>query len=501
MKKIIIIVIAIALVASAGVGIGVGVGIYQGQPEVVTLNAAVNALEGLSERQETAPLISLLQGGSIQFSGYYDSAKASGEEHGTKLELSGKLYLSEKELLLNNLVGTLTEYNGVEKELSGELYIGQDYSFLSNSEILGGSYGIVRGQTADSFLDSEYAKGLTEEQKEMIFSALEFYDSSADLDMRKEAEKILERYTKLLFKSFADNAEFEEDVKRVKLSDERIESRVITVTLTTEAIAEILRDLYDQAVEDEALESFFLKYSEYFEDALIANGALTDGDTVDELYDELMEEAEDAIDSFEDRANEDEGFEFELVTLKNSSNMCKLTVSSFYKESDYRLFTLDLGKAGAKKTDKIQLTLGENAEIYTYEVKERSDEDFKAQLTYKSAYIEEEENIFTLSIDREKESFRLSILDGECIIRGGISQKRGTATLTLDKVTLGEASYSDGFELTLIFKSRDKASPSIKSESITSVFQVDSEDTEAWQRKLEEEYERIFKLIAEYIPQ
>ena len=209
--------IAVIVAAVVVVGTVVGVTAYANQPEVVTRNSVADLLKGFTQRQEIEPVLNMLKEGSLEV-----NAKLSGDQEEmpewlADLEAGGKIYFGKREYMLDNLyVKNSTD------EISLNAYVGEDLIYVSNEEILDGSWGIIRGEAADAFEDWVMAEELPESVKEAILGALEAYDDGVDKDFTKDFEKLIDKYKKVVVKAIEDNATYESESDDVKVGGERM---------------------------------------------------------------------------------------------------------------------------------------------------------------------------------------------------------------------------------------------------------------------------------------
>ena len=465
MKKLIIAAIAVVLVVG---GVLTGIAIYNNQPNVVVRNALLNTLEDLGKRDEIAPLANMMEKGSLEV-----KAEVDGDEFpmiDEDINASGKMYFSKDAFMLD---GLKFKY-GDEISLTGSAYIDEDVIYVQNKEILDGTYGIVRGEMAKAFKKSVLAEEIPEENLDLIAQILEDYDDGKDLELKKDLEKYVEKYVKIAVKALEENAEYEAENDEVKINGEKVNARVIEVTINGETLAAIAEAVVDELANDKDLRKTILGYAEGYEEFLQDEGILEDD--LEDMYDELMETLEDSVDSVEELLEED--IVIRVVTAKTSAKLMQLSVD-YDKET---LFTLDIGKAGIKKTDTVSLTIADMATVQ-YNIKTNDSKAYEAELTFKLDGEKKATTLCKISVDHKKDTFKVSIPEADIVASGKFVSKSGVTTITLNKIT-GAVELKEGFELTLIIDEKDKM-PKPESK-VTNIFKITEEDIEEFSDNAQE---------------
>lgn len=467
MKKLIIIAVVAFLVFSGALGTIIGM---VNTPERVAANALSNAFEDLAERNELAPLTKILSGGSVALSieddGLYELMGVEGD-----CEIGGKLYFSEDAFMLDELLISLDD-----KSLSGSLYFSEDLIYVTNEEILDGSWGIKRGELVENWEDSLFAPdsdsdvALDEDTFALVGEVLKALDEEVDKELMKDMEKLAERYTKKAWKLICEHATFESDTESVRLNGERKNARVITITVDGEATAAIMEEMCNYILDDDKLVKLVEKYGDRF--ATILEDQF-DIDDVVEAFEDALKELEDnmdeMIDSIEDTM-EDE-LVVTVVTSTMSSKLLKFSVS--YDRTDY--VTVEFGHDGVRDTECISVDIYEGAEI-VYEITENTKDDLEAELSVNDT------TIAVLAIDKDKDEYELELVD-LCIIEGVLESKSDVTRLTIDTVKVGEEKYDDlGIVLTL--DEKDKMPSPAK--NVQPILALTMEDIEEWGERLEE---------------
>lgn len=495
MKKIIIIVAAVLAACLALCG---GVAIYNNTPQVAAKNAIAGTFEELAQREEFQPVLDMLQKGSLDIKANVDTSKMDEkviEEMGdfsATAEVGGKIYFGEEEIYLENLH---LNANIPDKEFkfSADAYLGTEYGYISNDEILGGTYGFVKGEMTDAFKNSVWADELDQETYDMVVSFLEKLESTDTKELSKDAQKLIDNYYDFITKSIAKHAEFEKKTKDVKVGGEKVKSRVITVTIDNDTIINVVKDLYEEVKEDEDLREFVVSNIEEVKETLTSYIPMPEeyaDKDIDDLYDDLIDQMGDYMDEFEEEMDSVKTkVVIEVVTNPMSSNMRKLTVKIKESGKSMELFSLDLGVEGIKDTNLIQLTIAENR-VFTYEIEKNDSKYYESKLTTGrltgDGDIEGEAVIFKLDIDRRDESYSLKIMEDEVKVSGALIVDGKTTTITVNSLEIEGEKISKGYEISLIINTKDKMPDPKDAEDVTTVFELTKEALEEMVKKAEE---------------
>ncbi len=494
MKKLLIAIIVVSVLV---VGAIVGVSVYANSPKVIVRNSMGNALEDFIDRNEVEPVVNMLKKGSLEIS-------ASSEIENMKGELGGKIYFDKEEIYFENF---FVESDNIE--ISADAYFGRDYVYITNEEILDGTYGIVRGDLAESFKNSIFALGsgsqyeiLDIETYNTMVDLLSDIDNDVDKDLQKDYEKLVKKYAKFLMKTLEKHAEYEKEKDDVKLGGEFKRARVITVSIDEKALASIIKDIYEKIEDDDDLEDFVIKYGEYI---LSYNRSdVVSGDiNIEEEYEDMLDKFEQFVeeeldkDSIEDTLG-DFKVEFDVVTATGSSKLLQISCTLKSEGAKQELFTLDFGKKGIAKTDLISLDLLDGRVIIEYEVTENTSKEYIGKMTVSTSdsamYASSDKNeyeVFRLSIDKKKDEFKLIIPleEGEyddIIVRGDLISKIKKTTITINKIEIGDEAFDD-FEIKIVIDEKDSMPKPVKKNKVTNVFSMSEKDVENIIGKAEED--------------
>ena len=490
MKKLLIIVLAAVL--ALGGGAAAVVAIISNQPENVVANSIFGAITDLTKREEIAPLVNMLEKGSLEVSASVDADKVGLNIFGGEdIKAGGKLYFSEDEYMLKNLNVTYGDTS-----VSGDVYIGEDLMYVSNKDILGGSWGIIRGEMEKSFKKSELIEyfGLDDDTVKNISTILKDYDNGKDKDLKKDLEKYIEEYMKVAMKALAEYAEYKSETDNVKVGGEKVSARVIEVTIDGKAMSKILKDISKELDGDDKLRDLVDDYLAPYKSMLKDEGVIEK--STKEIYDDFVDEIKDLAGECKDLDGE---LIITVVTPKMSSTLMKLSVA--FKEGKDKdvIFSLDLGEKGIKKTDKISLEMDDGNDTVEYTIKDNDSKKYNAQLGVKYDGEKKATPICKISVDKQKDTFKLEIgEDSETVLSGKLESKSKTTTITLNKIKAGDIEIKKGFEVKLVICEKDKMpKPASK---VNNIFKLTEEKLDEMEERAEEVLSGSFGFGASPMP-
>ena len=479
MKKLAIIILATTLIIA---GVTVGISIYANSPKTVVRNSFENLAEDLAERDEIAPLIDVFTKGSVTV-----DASADIGENG-KVELGGKLYFSEDELYLENLHAKANDI-----KLDADLYIGEDYMYLTNKKILGGTYGVVYDDIVKNLKKSIFAPdsdsefSLDEETFDQLVKMLEIYTDEKLSEMPKDVEKVYKRYMKVLVKSLEKHAKYESDNGEVKVGDDFMHARTITVTIDQKVILNVVKDLYEELRDDDDLRDMLTEYSDYFEGIAATlvgapEGEIKDLD-IEKYYEDALDAMSEAIENMEESLPKFKVY-VKFVTPATSPKILKIGLSVRAEGQKADILTIDFGKGGLKKSDCIKLEIGGVVEV-KYEISENNSKEYSSAIKMNNG--EKWMTLLKLTINKKEDYFKITTPEeiGNLSIRGTFEQKGDKTTIGLSKIKIGEKTI-DGFNVKITLEEKDSAKNIVAKKNIKDVTKIKEKDIEKIASNLEE---------------
>ena len=478
--KIKVIAIILSVVLVVGIGAGVGFAIYNNAPQNVAARAVGEAVEDLFEREEVKPVVKMLSGGSLEWS----VGDITSETQGVLFsgDISGKAYFAKNELMLKDVN---VEYEDIS--VSGELYLSDDMIYISESEILDGAYGVKFSEFVRDLENSIFAYGSGSEyaidDEDTYDSIIEFFESVEDSErMQKDAEKLVKKHGKKMWKIVADNVQFETENDKLRLNGEKTNVRVISIIADGHAISNIVADLYEYLREDESIGDFLDRYGDAYV-SLVDEGADEDK-TLGQLYEEYLDGLEDKIDDICHDVEQSLPVDItvKVVTPRHSDKLLKISADV----EDVEIFSVDFGAKGAKKTDKITVRFDDFK--LTYEVEQNDRQVYEGELKING------ERILNIYVDKEREDYTLTFNNGRYAVRGDISTGGGRTVITVEEYEERYTTYDEDFagkditktvtcDVTLIIDEKDKM-PEVP-KNYDRISDITDEDVEAWFKNLE----------------
>lgn len=482
MKKIILIVVVLIL-AIGGVTAGT---VMMNQPEAVAARALSGIFEDLLAREEIAPLLNVLKGGSIEAD--LRDVSLEGE---SRNGVSGKIYFGGDDLYLDDL-----SYGNSGGEISVNAYLSNDLVYFESDGILGGAYGIRRGEAVEALQESIFAPysgseyALSQGDYDALLRTLEIYDSPDDYeDMLDDAQGILEDYGKEFWSLFCENADFKKDTRKISLQDETVSARVITVFVDSYGMANWLRDAYYFVREDGAILDLMIEYGELLAD-LTSDSTFYNENKITKLYYDMMDEVLSGLNTYIDAMESSREYvTVEIATAKMSASVYQITVGLKNER-----ITLDIGKEGLSQSERITLWMlsasGRETRSLDFEILQNDDDAYVATLSSDIM------PTYTLTVDRTKGEYLIEKeAEGELEnykVRGAIVRDGDTLTLSITSVerylaNLLQKRYE--LDVTLIFDERDKMPK--KASGVEELFAVQEYTVENWLEKIEEILSRM----------
>ena len=478
-KKLIAIGCAAAVLISVIVAIAIA-----NTPAAVASRTLGNMTEALIERKEVEYATSLLKTGSLEFA-------VDGTIEGVKLDASGKLYLNvdDREAMLDKL--SLSVKNGDKKaELTAAMYASEKKVYVTNKDILGGSYGIVKGtlekKLKNSILnpESESAYALPAETYEALLNACKIADSDLSKDLEKDAEKVFERYTGKLKGWLNKYAEFKTVDQKIDLHDGDKKAEVTYIIITPKTIAEIADEFYEYVKTDKKLRELVIKYYNETSELMTLTYGLGEEFDIADAYDDAIDSLGDSIEAMVDNlenADQDNFYALCMATPKNSTKLMKMwlirgdDIDDFDDEDEVKeLCSVDFGSKGIEKTNQIVIKTNGEKIKYTVDTETKGVTEYKLQIG-SSAKI-------SLKLDKKAKEFKFTYSErsnyskdemNTFVVEGEYTAKSDKATFTLKNVKANGEKLELDLDATVTLDKKDKMPRAEK--KITSIFDLNDE--------------------------
>ncbi len=522
----------IASIISAVIVIAIVVAVLiLNNPKFVFDQSIEGVFKGLSKRSEFATLTKASNAGSIELDATLDDEQLIGE--GNELSFGGKFYFRsgkkpEDMAVYAEDVNFKMSQNGEEAEFKANAYFSTDYMYVADCNLLDGTYGFVRGDLRDEFLDSEWVDELLlnapnkNELRDAIANVLEYVDDKKEQVLIEDVSAKLEEYVKLMKKLLSDHADFEMEVKKVDCGDERVKSRVVTMTLDQDAVAAILEEMIATLREDDELYDLVMEHAEEILSLVEDYLEVTDEDfdidealeDIETFYDNLFAK-EDWKKAVYELKNEEFKIEIEIAAAMLTPTLRKLTVA-MEQDGYYNEVVLNVGAAGVKKSDHFSVEVNGSV-LCMYEISEDSDDMYSATLSVPMYNPEKAKNdmtaVATIEVNRSRGKYTLTLIDttyesdfsmetfeeeyyvyeDKIIVSGKLTDDGKSINLTLDQIKflyddddIENESYS--FDISVTVNMKDKM-PDVKaSTKVNSIFEMDQDDFDELVENAEEEF-------------
>lgn len=454
MTKTIAIILAAVLVIGGGVTVGVVVS-NNNLPQNVAKDAILS-LSNIVERMEFAPIYQTFTGGSIQMTQTFITQDGKTSQ----MTNSAKIFFADDGIVVQNI-----NLSQDDVAIQGDLWLMKDFVYVSEQNILGGSYAWESGKLAEQFEESIFAYGsnskyaLDNQAKyEEALKLLTHLDKVNPSAMEKDLKKVASNYIKKIWEIACEEIEFEEAVKVVKIDGQSVEARNIKITVDADDICDIWEDTLDFLREDDQVVKFLDKY----EDVLnIANnpvfGTTTQNNkTLADTYTQLIDDWHDNYYNTSLRIQNEWGNNkliVDISTPKHQSKLLKLNVSYGYED----MLTLDFAGKTIENASKITLVDPDDVK-HVYQV-------VNGDQILRINYTVDGEKVFSFNLDRESSEYTWFTMgdDGSTTTINGtlVQAKNNDLTITVKEVTHDNERYAvDNYtytmDLTFVLKAKDK---------------------------------------------
>ncbi len=342
MKKMIIAIIIAVTLLVAGI---VSTILIINTPSIVMVPTVTSAFSDFMKRDDVKQIQNVLENGSVEFD-------VLDEESNT--DVSGKLYFGLDDY---KLMGENIEFKRGDISLSGDFYISKNLCYAQNEEILDGTFGIKSGNAAEEFEKSIFAFGsgskyaADEETHDSVYEILSALDNHFPDKMKKDAGKLITKYTTSLQNIISKYGEFSSEKGTFKVGTSYMKARMMTLVLDEAAISNIASDFLTLLAEDEGFKDFVYTYG----DKLISIFNLTDTNNAAELYAKITDDINNCISNIK---NDVKGHKitFDVITPKLSTKLLAFTLT-IDKNGVVSTYGADFGTEGVKSSNLITLNL------------------------------------------------------------------------------------------------------------------------------------------------
>lgn len=423
-------------------------------PQALIAKAASNTIADAQKIELMSLTKDVTNGGSVAVSA---NLKKFAKDD---LTVQGKYYSDAK-----NTKGAVvfTAKEDDDTVLDSKFYYSTDKVVFDCPQLVDGAYGVsiknleknLPGSIFDPDESTQYSLNDTR------FEFLKSLNTTLknDKTLARDYAKILQKYEKLMIKKVLQYSEVKKDSKNITVGGESIACTLITVKLDEDAVANITKDLVEEATNDKSLKSVIERMAQNY-------GYQKDPeDFVDSFYDSL-EDMEDNIDKIEDS---DIDLIFDIYVTKSGKRIAKIDMEVEAGNQEYEASVV-LGK-NINTSKELSFEYKDNKtgagyEI-AYEVKENSNKKYEATIeitesTYRRSSLKEKESTVKIEWDKKAGDFELKYKDAnsrEYGIKGLLTKKGDTYTFLLTKlINRGESvSEAKSLELTVVIDRKDKA--------------------------------------------
>lgn len=459
--------------------------IFFNTPTVVAGRAVIGVFEDIASRPEFSTVVAAMQGGSIEAS--MTGLAIDGGKMNTDALISGKLYFDKNAFMLDEMEIRSDGFN-----LSGTIYADTKMLYVKEDEIFDEQFGIVVDEFGNEIEDSIFAYGSGSKyaftDKDEYNMLVDAFNTSKLEDMQNDAKKLAEKYYTKIYNITTKYAEIKSKNDKIKVNGEKIDARIITIEIDEKAMSKIVRETCDYIINDKSVIDFLEKYEDRLAFSLSKSGMFDPNeDSLVDLYKDWLDELEAEVDDICESIEDEEKFKIKIkiATETMSSTLLKLSVDT----NEETLFTIELGKGGIKKTDKITINIWDTEIVYTVEKNDGKEYSAKFEI--------DEVQLFEVEIDKKHEEFKFvyGTEKNSVTVEGEISTESKTTTISVDKITTSEYYYNYYSgpeyeihtyepELEIVIKESDKM-PSIPKDYST-ISDITEKDVDAWLEKFEE---------------
>lgn len=412
-----------------------------GGPMATIEKAMAKTLEASAKEGVPGLLSTIASGGSVELSADLSKWELPVELDGS---VNMKMYSNQAK---QTAAMELNAKMGDAKIDLGVFAKGQELAFSSNALLGKGAYGVDMASAEKNLPksvfdpDSDSAFALDEDTFEVLMNSLSSVNDAEKL--QKETVSLLGKYAATINKAIEKNAEIEKGSETVSVGDKEVKTNQISITLDGEALGEVAKAVWEQAKKDKDAKKLIAQYV-----GMIAAIEMED-ESGEEIVDELWEELGDNFD--------------DLVEMLADSKV-KVTCVFNIGKSSKTIVAFNFKVKAGSETITVKGTLGENIATsdavklsfsngrrttnITYTVKENTKKVYSSKLAINDGYDNTE---LSFTWDKAEKTYKLVM--GEVTVKGELSQKSGTTTLTVSNITAYDEKIK--VNLTLTLKEKD----------------------------------------------
>ncbi|NLM83136.1 MAG: zinc ribbon domain-containing protein [Clostridiales bacterium] len=439
----------VAVIVVLAIALYIGAGAALNSPKALIGTSISNTLKSLRKSDEGAVglLKNVANGGSIEISAdlsEWDILRGS-------LPLSGRMKFYSDAADKKFAAEMSLTYDG-ERPVDAALYASPDAIVLGSNSLLKNKYGVNLKKAASNLDKSVFApdSGTDFALDEDIYAMLRaFFESFGEKnkDLEKNLTDLSNKYIELLIDVACKAGETEKESVTLEIGSEKVKTTAVTLTLDTEAMAEIVREMAKEAAKDKKLRSTAKDL------AALGSGTAMFGyygapdqdeleEEIDEFFDNLVDEAEEIAEEIESMGNFRLILEFYVA--KDGKTLAAFSMKAREGSDIAFSLSLTLGKnLGTSEEISLRMNHGWYNVAVIYSVAENTKTDYAAKLTF-----QEGNSSQSIRITWSKSDGTYRVSGGGVDLRGTLKQSGKKTTITVREVTINGRSMD--IDLTVV---------------------------------------------------
>lgn len=377
-------------------------------PTYAVMKASENTISLLSKRMDRSPLSAMQILADCGRDGTIGTDFSYSDSY---TDFSGSISLMSKLSAQNYGMAATLSVGGEDLDLTA--LFNRDRFAFNSSLIDDQYYGVTYdtfNQDIEAFAD---VAGIDDEIVTMLQSYVEHMRSSMDSDL----PRMLEKYGKLT-EQFVKDLKPVVSSEQVTIGGEKLGCKVVTYEITDDALDTLLEDFYALLSEDPEMREYLSSYLGAQNFALYGMYDYGYGDSDeadgDALYDDMMDELDDAISSFK----KEYSGSLNISYFISGNKLVRFEIAGEPKISGEKVEFAAYADFG-KNPDKNNIEVG-------FEGTDEYDDEIGLKITYQSEYAS---NVITENIKLKASSYG----DSETVtLESAWDQKTGDITIALD---------------------------------------------------------------------